>query len=187
MIFSCPIAISRTAALILHFNVALILIPVSRDFLSILRRTPLNNFIPFDRSVSFHIATAWSMVFWTVVHILAHMVNFVRLAQLGSRTNTAGEIFLTFLSINFSTGPGVTGWLMTIFLAIMVFFASEKQRRINFERFWYSHHLFIVLFICWQLHGMFCMIKPDRPPYCSSNSVGILWVSCCMFCTHTIF
>ena len=52
----------------------------------------------------------------------------------------------------------------------------EKRRRASFEKFWYSHHLFIVFFICWQLHGMFCMIKPDRPPFCSFNNIGVFWV-----------
>jgi len=76
---------------------------------------------------------------------------------------------------NVATGPGATGWIMTIILGIMTFFASAKQRKVNFERFWYSHHLFIIFFINWQLHGMFCMIKPDRAPYCSSDSVGVFW------------
>lgn len=165
------------AALVLYIDAALILIPVCRDLHSLLRRTPLNYFISFDKSVSFHIATAWSIVFWTVIHIIAHMVNFVQLAQFGPNTKSATDIFVTFLGANFSTGPGVTGWLMTLCLAVMFFFARERQRRVKFERFWYSHHLFIVLFVLWQLHGMFCMIKPDRPPYCSWNNIGIFWVS----------
>ena len=34
----------------------------------------------------------------------------------------------------------------------MIWFALEKRRRANFERFWYSHHLFILFFALWQLH-----------------------------------
>jgi len=64
---------------------------------------------------------------------------------------------------------------MTACLFIMVFFAVEKRRRAKFEQFWYSHHLFIIFFICWQFHGMFCMIQPDRPPYCSFNNIGVFW------------
>lgn len=45
---------------------------------------------------------------------------------------------------------------MTIALVIMIIFAAEKRRRANFERFWYSHHLFILFFLVWQMHGMFC-------------------------------
>ena len=105
------------------------------------------------------------------------MVNFYKLAMADTDATTTGQRVIAFLQANFNTGPGVTGWIMTAALAIMVFFSTEKRRRAHFERFWYSHHLFIVFFATWQLHGMFCMIKPDRPPYCSSNTIGVFWVS----------
>ena len=55
--------------------------------------------------------------------------------------------------------------------------------------------LFIVFFLAWQLHGMFCklalsslahratsenmpgMIQPDRGPMCSAGTIGVFWVS----------
>ncbi|KZT35208.1 hypothetical protein SISSUDRAFT_1064674 [Sistotremastrum suecicum HHB10207 ss-3] len=174
-IFGITYPIARAAALVLHVDVALILLPVCRNFISLLRRTPLNDFIPFDDNITFHKATAWSMVFFTAVHILAHMVNFTRLALADTSATTAGAKVGAFLAANFATGPGATGWIMTVALGIMVWFAMEKRRRAKFERFWYSHHLFIIFFICWQLHGMFCMIQPDRPPYCSFNQIGVFW------------
>jgi len=173
--FGITFPIARTAALILHVDVAFILLPVCRNFISLLRRTPLNDIIPFDKNITFHKATAWSIVGWTIVHILAHMVNFGKLAMADTSATTTGERVVAFLSANFATGPGVTGWIMTASLFIMVYYAIEKRRRAHFEWFWYSHHLFIVFFICWQLHGMFCMIKPDRPPYCSFNNIGVFW------------
>lgn len=169
-------AIARTAALVLHVDVIFILLPVCRNFISLLRRTPLNDIIPFDKNITFHKATAWSIVIGSVVHIVAHMVNFAKLAAADPTATTLGKKVVSFLAANFTTGPGATGWIMTVALGIMVFFALEKNRRAHFERFWYSHHLFIVFFICWQLHGMFCMIKPDRPPYCSFNTIGVFWV-----------
>jgi NADPH oxidase len=134
----------------------------------------MNDIIPFDKNITFHKATAWSIVFWSVVHIGAHMWNFYRLALVSA--NTTRERVVAFVLINFTTGPGATGWIMTIVLGVMTWFAREKKRRAHFERFWYSHHLFIVFFINWQLHGMFCMIQPDRPPYCSWNTIGVFWV-----------
>jgi NADPH oxidase 2 len=104
------------------------------------------------------------------------MVNFYKLALADTSAKTGGAKFVAFLEANFATGPGATGWIMTVCLGVMVFFASEKRKRANFEHFWYTHHLFIIFFICWQLHGMFCMIKPDRPPYCSWNTIGVFWV-----------
>ncbi|KAF8574915.1 NADPH oxidase B [Ramaria rubella] len=173
--FGITYPIARTAALVLHVNVIFILLPICRNFISILRHTPLNSIIPFDKNITFHKATAWAIVFWTVVHIAAHMVNFARLAKADPDAKTTGQLVVAFLGANFATGPGITGWIMTVCLGIMVFFAIEKRRQTHFERFWYSHHLFIPFFVCWQLHGMFCMIKPDRPPYCSFNTIGVFW------------
>jgi NADPH oxidase len=86
---------------------------------------------------------------------------------------------------------------MWIALGVMVYYAMEKRRRTpngGFEKFWYTHHLFIPFFILWQLHGMFCMIRADRyveplrssrvlilwhrnrPPFCSYNTIGVFWV-----------
>ncbi|KAH0581050.1 hypothetical protein H2248_012188 [Termitomyces sp. 'cryptogamus'] len=173
--FGITYPIARSAALVLHVDVAFILLPICRNFVSLLRRSPLNDFIPFDKNITLHKATAWAIVGMTVVHILAHMVNFAKLAMADTDAKTTGQRVLAFLAANFTTGPGVTGWIMTACLAVMVFFAMEKQKRVHFERFWYSHHLFIPFFVCWQLHGMFCMIKPDRPPFCSFNNIGVFW------------
>lgn len=167
---------ARTAALVLHVDVVFILFPICRNFISLLRQTPLNYFIPFDDNIKFHIATAWSIVFFSAVHIIAHMYNFTVLAIVLSKGTTTNPV-VQFLILNFATGTGMTGWIMTAALGVMVWFAVEKRRRRpngGFEKFWYWHHLFIVFFICWQLHGMFCMIKPDNG-VCSYNVVGVFW------------
>lgn len=173
--FGITFPIARTAALVLHVDVAFILLPVCRNFISMLRRTPLNTFIPFDKNITFHKAVAWSIVVFSIVHIVAHMVNFTELVMVDPDAVTLGQKLFAFVAANFITGPGATGWIMTAALGIMVWFAIEKRRRAHFEWFWYSHHLFIVFFINWQLHGMFCMIQPDRPPFCSFNTIGVFW------------
>lgn len=175
--FGATFAIARGAAVVLHIDVIFILLPVCRNFISLLRKTSLNSVIPFDKNITFHKATAWSIVFFSLVHVAAHMVNFARLAMADPDATNTGLRILAFLQANFATGPGATGWVMNVALGLMVWFALEKNRRAHFERFWYSHHLFIVFFINWQLHGMFCMIQPDRPPYCSWNTIGVFWVS----------
>ncbi|KIM24310.1 hypothetical protein M408DRAFT_11066 [Serendipita vermifera MAFF 305830] len=169
-------AFARTAALVLHIDVVFILFPICRNFISLLRQTALNDIIPFDDNIKFHIATAWSIVFFSLVHIIAHMYNFAVLASVLS-AGTSTNVFVEFLSLNFATGTGITGWIMTVALGIMVWFAVEKKRRRpngGFEKFWYTHHLFIVFFICWQLHGMFCMIRPNNNS-CDYNVVGVFW------------
>ncbi|KAK1225668.1 hypothetical protein PQX77_011382 [Marasmius sp. AFHP31] len=171
--FGAGFTIARTSAVLCHIDVIFILLPICRNFISIMRRTPLGTVIPFDKNITFHKATGWSIVIWSLVHTLAHIVNVINLSI--QSAPTPGERVKNFFLLCIQAGPAVTGWIMWIALGTMAWYARETKRRQNFERFWYTHHLFIVFFINWQLHGMFCMIKPDRPPYCSPNTIGVFW------------
>ncbi|KAG6049268.1 hypothetical protein E4U17_006873 [Claviceps sp. LM77 group G4] len=171
-VFGFTFTISRAAALVLHVDVALILFPVCRTLISLARQTPLNGIIQFDKHITFHITTAWSIVFFSWVHVIAHWTNFAHLAA----KNNLG--FYGWLLANFTTGPGWTGYVMLIALMGIVITSIEKPRRANYERFWYTHHLFIVFFLFWSLHGAFCMIQPDVAPFCTgigTAAVGVFW------------
>jgi NADPH oxidase 2 len=121
--------------------------------------------------VRFHKVVAWSIVFFTLVHTAAHLNN---LAQLSIK-NSQG--FVGFLKAGFLTGPTWTGWIMLLALMAIVFTSIESRRRAQYERFWYTHHLFVVFFVFWSLHGVWCMIPTDMPPYCSGTGVFYLyWV-----------
>ncbi|WKT49110.1 Ferric reductase transmembrane component-like domain [Fusarium oxysporum f. sp. vasinfectum] len=171
-LFGFTFVIARSAALVLHVDVAVILFPVSRTLISLLRQTPLNGILQFDKNITFHIVTAWSIVFWSWVHTIAHWNNFAQVAikyKLG---------IYGWLVANFVSGPGWTGYVMLIALMGMVLTSTEKPRRANFERFWYTHHMFIVFFFFWSIHGAFCMIQPDVAPFCTSvgaSAVGVFW------------
>lgn len=80
------------------------------------------------------------------------IVNSYLLGHAMSRT-TVGTLGHGLLC-NLTTGPFLTGWLMIAILALMAFFAAEKRRRAHFERFQYSHLLFLPFFGLWQLHGV---------------------------------
>ena len=165
--FGITYAISRAAALVLHFDIALLILPVCRTLISLARQTPLNGIIQFDRNITFHKLVAWSICLFTVVHVAAHWNNF---AQLSAKNNQG---FRGFLLANFATGPGWSGYIILFTLIAMVVTSVKKARQANHERFWYTHHLFIVFFIFWSVHGAFCMIKPDAPPFCAGT--GVFW------------
>ncbi|KAJ4487563.1 NADPH oxidase [Lentinula aciculospora] len=165
--------IARASAMLCHVDVIFILLPICRNFISFMRRTPIGTVIPFDKNITFHKAVGWSICIWSMVHTLAHIVNVVNLAI--QSASTTKQRVINFLLICVEAGPAITGWIMWAALGAMAWYAREEKRKQNFERFWYTHHLFIVFFINWQLHGMFCMIKPDRPPYCSYNTIGVFW------------
>jgi NADPH oxidase 2 len=165
--FGITYPIARSAALCLHFDVACILLPVCRTLISLARQTPLNGIIPFDKNITFHKLIGIAIVFFTWVHTIAHLNN---IAQLAAK-NKLG--FVGFLKGNFLTGPGWSGWVMTIVLMAMFGTALEGPRRANFERFWNMHHLFIVFFVFWSIHGAFCMIPADNQPFCFGT--GVFW------------
>ncbi|KAJ9247131.1 hypothetical protein DTO195F2_9209 [Paecilomyces variotii] len=161
--------VARSAALVLHFDVSLILFPVCRTLISLLRQTPLNGIIQFDKNITFHKLVAWSIVFFTWVHTIAHLNN---AAQLAAKNNLG---FKGFLHIGFLLGPTWTGWIMTVALMAMVFTSIEKPRRANYERFWYTHHLFIIFFFFWSIHGLWGMIPTDNKPYFFGYGVFYLY------------
>ncbi|MCJ1308705.1 hypothetical protein MMC25_002359 [Agyrium rufum] len=165
--FGLTYATARSAALVLHFDIAILIFPVCRTLISLARQTPLNGIIQFDKNITFHKLVAWSIVFFSWVHTIAHWNNF---AQLSAKTNGG---FLGFLKINLLSGPGWSGYVMLTVLMIMVITSIQRFKSKNFERFWYTHHLFIVFFIFWSVHGAFCMIKADFAPLCFGS--GAFW------------
>ncbi|KAG7127794.1 Superoxide-generating NADPH oxidase heavy chain subunit A like protein [Verticillium longisporum] len=152
-IFGPTFVVARAAALVLHVDVALVL-------------------FPFDKNITFHKTIAWSIVFFSWVHTIAHWVNFGMIAA----KNNLGVY--GWLLANFVSGPGWTGYVMLIALMGMVITSMEKPRRANYERFWYTHHMFIIFFFFWSIHGAFCMIQPDFAPFCISigpSAIGVFW------------
>lgn len=165
--FGTTYSIARAAALVLHFDVAILIFPVCRTIISLLRQTPLNGIIHFDKHVSFHKMVAYSIVLFTWIHTIAHWNNFAQLAT----KNKQG--LKGFVLANFATGPGWSGYIMlTVLMAILVT-SLERFKRKNHERFWFTHHLFIIFFVFWSVHGAFCMIKTDVAPFCSGT--GVFW------------
>ncbi|CAG8794806.1 3536_t:CDS:1, partial [Racocetra persica] len=165
--YGLTFVIARSSALVLHIDAAMILFPVCRNLITMIRATPLNRIIPFDNHIEFHKAIGWSIVFFSLLHTVSHWINFYEL----SKANNGGIIM--WFQLNFATGPGATGYVMLICLLVMVVTATEGNRRNHFNRFWYLHHLFIFFFGAWSFHGAFCMIKPDRPPYC--DNIAAFW------------
>ncbi|CAG8786454.1 2048_t:CDS:1, partial [Cetraspora pellucida] len=153
--------------LVLHIDAAMILFPVCRNLITMIRATPLNRIISFDNHIEFHKAIGWSIVFFSSLHVVSHWINFYQLSKA-----SGGGIGMWF-QLNFASGPGATGYVMLICLLVMVVTAMEGNRRRHFNRFWYLHHLFVPFFGAWSFHGAFCMIKPDRPPYCSD--IAVFW------------
>src|ERR1700761_6154213 len=66
---------SRGAGLVLAFDGGMILVPMLRNIIRVVR-PKLAWLFPADENIWFHRQVAYQMLFWSVVHTTAHYVNF---------------------------------------------------------------------------------------------------------------
>ncbi|GKU95183.1 hypothetical protein SLEP1_g8576 [Rubroshorea leprosula] len=164
---------AKGAAETLKFNMALILLPVCRNTITWLRSTKLGYFVPFDDNINFHKTIAAAIVIGIILHAGDHLAcDFPRLIH-SSTVNYDNDLRYDFgphkpTYIDLLKGPeGVTGVLMIIFMTIAFTLATRWFRRnliklpkpfdriTGFNAFWYSHHLFIIVYILLIIHGNF--------------------------------
>ncbi|KAL4335827.1 hypothetical protein GQ457_07G008290 [Hibiscus cannabinus] len=163
---------AKGAAETLKFNMALILLPVCRNTITWLRSTKLGLLVPFDDNINFHKTIAAAIVIGVILHAGNHLAcDFPRLihsspADYRSYLVDFGSHKPTYMDL--LKGPeGVTGILMVIFMAIAFTLATKWFRRnliklpkpfdriTGFNAFWYSHHLFVIVYILLIIHGVF--------------------------------
>ncbi|KAJ1664462.1 hypothetical protein IW140_003883 [Coemansia sp. RSA 1813] len=152
---------ARGAALVMHINTALVLLPICRTVISWIRTTPLNRIIPFDHALLFHKVIGYSIILFALVHTASHYRNYYIVSK---ATDTP------YWKILFTTGHSITGHIMLLCMVIMGITAHSKIRHKHFNLFWNLHHLFFVYFACFSVHGGFCLLKKNLPPYCNTGA-----------------
>ncbi|KAJ1727262.1 hypothetical protein LPJ61_004668, partial [Coemansia biformis] len=152
---------ARAAALVLHVNSALVLLPICRTTISWIRTTPLNRIIPFDHAVLFHRVIGYSIVLFMFIHAAAHYRNYYMVSK---------AMDVPYWKLLFTTGHSITGHLMLAIMIIMGVTGHSKIRGKHFNLFWNLHHLFVLYFACFSIHGGFCLLKKNLPPYCSTGA-----------------
>uniref|UniRef100_A0A166F9L9 Uncharacterized protein n=1 Tax=Daucus carota subsp. sativus TaxID=79200 RepID=A0A166F9L9_DAUCS len=164
---------AKGAAETLKFNMALILLPVCRNIITWLRSTKLSYVVPFDDNINFHKTIAAAIVIGVILHAGNHLAcDFPRLI------NETDDQYSNYLIDDF--GPykpeyidlvrgveGVTGVIMVILMAIAFILATKWFRRslvklpkpwdklTGFNAFYYSHHLFVIVYVLLVIHGLF--------------------------------
>ncbi|KAI3906448.1 hypothetical protein MKX01_029063 [Papaver californicum] len=165
---------AKGASETLKFNMALILLPVCRNTITWLRnKTKLGVIVPFDSNISFHQVISIGIGIGVAVHALAHLTcNFPRLLH---ATKGEYEPMQPFFG-KYQPGDywwflkgveGLTGIIMVVLMAIAFTLAvqwprlkKEKdakswiwERLEGSNMFWYSHHLFIIVYTLLIVHG----------------------------------
>lgn len=136
-------AVARGTGYMLNLDCGLLLLLGSRVFLSLLRRTFLNQLLSFDDAMPrAHVAVGYTCLGAAVVHGIFHFVPGV----------AAGSWQSGFLGWNYAVATGAV--LLLTFLT-MTFYARESTRRARFELFYYVHLAGAVLFfILLAMHGL---------------------------------
>ncbi|NXK37312.1 DUOX2 oxidase, partial [Piprites chloris] len=166
------IIISRGAAASISFLYSYILLTMCRNLITVLRETFLNHYIPFDAAVDFHRWIAMAALIFSVLHTAGHVVNVYIfsvtplsvLSCLFSNvfTDDGSQLPQKYYWWFFQTVPGMTGVLLLVVLAVMYVFATYHFRRVSFQGFWITHHLYVLLYVLVIIHGSYALIQQPR-------------------------
>lgn len=152
---------SRGAGLVLALDGGLILLPMLRNIIRIIR-PKLTWLFPADENIWFHRQVAYSLAFWSMVHTTAHYVNFINVERSQVRKITA-------LNIHYGQAGGITGHFMLLIMFLMYTTSHQKIRNQCFEAFWYTHHLAFFFMIALYTHATGCFVRDSvDPDYTSS-------------------
>ncbi|XP_022842677.1 respiratory burst oxidase homolog protein C-like isoform X3 [Olea europaea var. sylvestris] len=166
------VCLAKGAAETLKLNMALILLPVCRNTITWLRnKTKLGSAVPFDDNLNFHKVIAVAIAIGVGIHGISHLTcDFPRLLHASPEKYEPMEPFFGDQPTNYwyfvKGWEGVTGIIMVVLMAIAFTLATPWFRRnrvdlpkplnklTGFNAFWYSHHLFVIVYICLIIHGI---------------------------------
>ena len=200
------LSVARASAACLNFNCFLVLLPVCRNLLSLVRyllpkcitKSRFRRFTIrlFDQHIGFHRCVGYAICFWSVLHAGAHTYNYERFVAVHneyltlpaalnllslqseeSQVNPLNGVDSSTLGVGamFSTTAGITGVIMFVCLLIIFSSSTALIRRSFYEIFWFTHHLFIVFFVCLIIHGLQGIVKSQvnvdehNPDVCASR------------------
>ncbi|CAN8325858.1 unnamed protein product [Cochlearia groenlandica] len=168
------VCLAKGTAETLKLNMALILLPVCRNTITWLRnKTSLGAFVPFDDNLNFHKVIAVGIVIGVSLHAGSHLAcDFPRLiAATPEEYKPLGKYFGEEQPKSYShfvkSTEGITGLVMVLLMAIAFTLALPWFRRgklekllpgplkklASFNAFWYTHHLFVIVYILLIIHG----------------------------------
>uniref|UniRef100_A0A8C4LBE7 NADPH oxidase 5 n=1 Tax=Equus asinus asinus TaxID=83772 RepID=A0A8C4LBE7_EQUAS len=140
----------------LNFDCSFIAVLMLRRCLTWLRATWLAQVLPLDQNIQFHQLMGYVVVGLSLVHTVAHVVNFALQAQSDTSPFRFWELLLT-------TRPGI-GWVhglasptgVALLLLLLLMFACSSpcvRRSGYFEVFYWTHLSYLAMWLLLILHG----------------------------------
>ncbi|RZC13329.1 Respiratory burst oxidase-like protein C isoform B [Glycine soja] len=166
------VCMAKGAAETLKLNMALILLPVCRNTITWLRnKTKLGVVVPLDDNINFHKVIAVAIAVAVAVHSIYHLTcDFPRLLHASDEKYKLMQPFFGDRPSDYwyfvKSWEGVTGIIIVVLMAIAFTLANPRFRRgraklpkpfnkfTGFNAFWYSHHLFVIVYALLVVHGI---------------------------------
>ncbi|KHN48740.1 Respiratory burst oxidase like protein F [Glycine soja] len=168
---------AKGAAETLKLNMALVLLPVCRNTITWLRKhRPINSVIPFNDNINFHKLIAGGIVVGVILHGGTHLAcDFPRISEsdksIFRQTIASGFGYHrpTYAQI-LATTEVASGIGMVVLMGIAFALATKWPRRrspvlpvslrrvTGYNTFWYSHHLFVLVYALLIIHSMFLFL-----------------------------
>ena len=155
------VTVTRGAASGMMFTYSVLLLTMARNFITYLRETIFNYYVPFDSYISAHKIVALTALFFTIMHAIGHGINFYHIS-----TQTANDLTCLFREVYhrthvlpkftywlFLTMTGFAGFMVTCVTVVIYVFATQYARRYTYRAFWVTHHWYILFYILTFLHG----------------------------------
>ncbi|XP_076891948.1 respiratory burst oxidase homolog protein C-like [Bidens hawaiensis] len=166
------VCIAKGAAETLKLNMAVILLPVCRNTITWLRnKTRLGVAVPFDDNLNFHKVIAMAITVGVGLHAISHLTcDFPRLIHATEKEYKPMQHFFGDQAHSYwhfvKEPEGYTGITMVVLMTIAFTLATPWLRRgklnlppllkklTGFNAFWYSHHLFVIVYVMLIVHGI---------------------------------
>ena len=173
-VFGNCIAVARGGAQCLNLNAGLILLPISRQFLTKMRAVgPMRYLFPFDATIEIHILIGSMLGLFATAHTCAHICDFHRFARadeddifalFGTKLGeTMPESHWGRWKVVLATRAGITGIIMVV--CCLVAYPTTQMRHARFNLFWSTHHLLLVMMIALAVHGTDSLLEPFQSVY----------------------
>ncbi|MFS7951100.1 putative NAD(P)H oxidase (H(2)O(2)-forming) [Helianthus anomalus] len=166
------VCIAKGAAETLKLNMAIILLPVCRNTITWLRnKTKMGVVVPFDDNLNFHKVIAVAITIAIGLHAISHLTcDFPLLIHATEEEYRPMQQFFGDQAENYwhfvKEPVGYTGIIMVVLMAIAFTLATPWLRRgklnlppflkklTGFNAFWYSHHLFVIVYVMLIVHSI---------------------------------
>ncbi|KAM9496632.1 NADPH oxidase 5 [Clarias gariepinus] len=148
------IMLARGCGMCLNLNCTFIMVLMLRRCLTWLRATWVVKVLPLDQNILLHEIVGYAILIFSVVHTVAHVMNFVLLSHKEVGYELWEYVFTTRPGIGWVQGTAsITGVVLQVIICLMVVCSCTFVRRSgHFEVFYWSHLSYIWVWVLLIVH-----------------------------------